>query len=90
MVDKKQNKTDSLEKVTNVAVTFADWTLEQIKSKEPKELERKARGYWASDCLRLEENLRNVNQEPSYENATKLTNLACGLIKIYEGVPYKK
>ncbi|MBU2576688.1 MAG: hypothetical protein KKF50_03120 [Nanoarchaeota archaeon] len=85
-----ENKTNDSAKATNVATIFAEWTLDQLRLKDINGLEEKAVGYWNSDCLRLEEGLERVKQTTSYDNATELTNLAVGLMKIYEGVPYGK
>ncbi len=81
----KTNSTDNLEKTILSVTTFAEFALEQIKTRKP-EIDTKTEEYWTSDCLRLKESIEKTNQENTYENATRLSNLACGLMKIYEVV----
>tara|TARA_Y100000034_G_C6871429_1_gene397913 strand:+ start:366 stop:632 length:267 start_codon:yes stop_codon:yes gene_type:complete len=78
------------QKATDVAVIFADWALEQIERKEPEIGLGIIYSCWVNDCERLENKLEESNKNPSYENATKLTDLACGLMKIYQNIPYKE
>ena len=89
-MNKMTNRSNDSEKATKVATIFAEWTLERLKEKDIRGLEEKTVGYWNSDCQRLGECLERVRQTSNYENATELTNLSVGLMKIYEGVPYRR
>ena len=84
------NKTNKSEKATNVATIFAQWTLDRLKEKDISRLEEKAVIYWNLDCKRLNDSLERAKQESNYTHATELTNLAVGLMKIYEGVAYRR
>jgi hypothetical protein len=84
-MDKNTNQEQT---ATNVALIFANWTLDQLKNKEPEDLESRAKGFWKWDCIRLEGTINRAKENPNYDNATELTNLATGMMKIYENRPY--
>ena len=90
-IKKMENQKTNQETATNIAVILAEWTLERLKEKDPrggKNLEKRTKSYHTSDCLRLEETTKYPKENQSYDNATELTNLSVGLMKIYENHAY--
>ena len=85
-----EEKNYTPERVTENATRFAEFALEQMKLREPAKLEGKAISYWTIDHARLEETVERANNSPSFDNAKELTNLACGLMKIYQDYAYTK